>query len=85
MQQSLQTVGLLHAPVLEEVDGHFVLRAGERRVRAVMDLAEFGKAIRYNGQEVELGFIPYTSWDTLSPLQRLQIEVDQNQVRNLVK
>jgi len=81
LQQSLQTVGLLHAPVLEEVDGRFVLRAGERRVRAVMDLAEFGKAIRYNGQEVELGFIPYTSWDTLSPLQRLQIEVDENQQR----
>lgn len=81
LQHSLQTIGLLHAPVLEEVDGRFVLRAGERRVRAVKALANFGKAIKYNGVEVELGFIPYTSWEALSPVQRLQIEVDENQQR----
>ena len=81
LQQSLQNIGLLHAPVMEEVDGRFILRAGERRVRAVKDLADFGKTIRYNGCEVELGFIPYTSWETLSAYQRLQIEVDENQQR----
>lgn len=81
LQHSLQSVGLLHAPVLEELDGKFILRAGERRVRAVKALADFGRAIRYDGCEVELGFIPYTSWADLTLVQRLQIEVDENQQR----
>jgi len=81
LQHSLQSVGLLHAPVLEELDGKFILRAGERRVRAVKALADFGRSIRYDGCEVELGFIPYTSWADLTLVQRLQIEVDENQQR----
>ena len=81
LQESIRTVGLLHAIVLEETDYGLVLRAGERRLRAVRDLAEFGQSIAYNGETVELGMIPYSSWEALTDLQRLQIEVDENQQR----
>lgn len=81
LQESIRTVGLLHAIVLEETAYGLVLRAGERRLRAVRDLAEFGIRIAYNGEAVELGMIPYSSWEALTDLQRLQIEVDENQQR----
>lgn len=81
LQESLRNIGLLHAIVLEDTGERMVLRAGERRFRAIKDLADFGVQIKYDGQLVDLGFIPYTSWEELTELQRLQIEVDENQQR----
>jgi len=81
LQESIRNIGLLHAIVLEDDGERMILRAGERRFRAVKDLADFGVQIRYDGKEVDLGFIPYTSWEELTELQRLQIEVDENQQR----
>lgn len=81
LQQSLRNIGLLHAIVLEDTEEGFILRAGERRLRAVADLAAFGVQIKYNGQLVDLGYIPYTSWEDLTDYQRLQIEVDENNQR----
>lgn len=81
LQQSIRDIGLLHAVVLEDTPNGFILRAGERRLRAVADLAAFGVPIKYNGSEVDLGYIPYTSWESLTDYQRLQIEVDENKQR----
>ena len=81
LQQSIRNIGLLHAVVLEDTPEGFILRAGERRLRAVADLAAFGVSIRYDGSEVDLGYIPYTSWEDLTDYQRLQIEVDENNQR----
>lgn len=81
LQQSIRNIGLLHAVVLEDTPDGFILRAGERRLRAVADLAAFGVSIRYDGSEVDLGYIPYTSWEDLTDYQRLQIEVDENNQR----
>jgi ParB-like nuclease domain. len=81
LQQSIREIGLLHAVVLEDTPNGFILRAGERRLRAVSDLAAFGIAIKYNGGNVDLGYIPYTSWESLTDYQRLQIEVDENNQR----
>lgn len=81
LQESIRNIGLLHAIVLEDDGERMILRAGERRFRAVKDLADFGVQIRYDGKDVDLGFIPYTSWEELTELQRLQIEVDENQQR----
>lgn len=81
LQQSIRNIGLLHAIVLEDTPDGFILRAGERRFRAIKDLADFGVPIKYNGSEVDLGYIPYTSWEDLTDYQRLQIEVDENSQR----
>jgi len=81
LQQSIRNIGLLHAVVLEDTPDGLILRAGERRLRAVADLAAFGVSIRYDGNEVDLGYIPYTSWEDLTDYQRLQIEVDENNQR----
>lgn len=81
LQQSIRDIGLLHAVVLEDTPKGFILRAGERRLRAVADLAAFGVSVKYNGSEVDLGYIPYTSWESLTDYQRLQIEVDENKQR----
>ena len=81
LQQSIRNIGLLHAVVLEDTPDGLILRAGERRLRAVADLAAFGVSIRYDGNEVDLGYIPYTSWEDLTDYQRLHIEVDENNQR----
>lgn len=81
LQDSIQRIGLLHAIVVEEVGGRLKLRAGERRLIAIKQLIEFGGTFSYNGQPVLAGQIPYTCWTELTELQRLEIEVEENNQR----
>lgn len=78
---SIQSVGLLQAPVLELVGEDYILRAGERRYRAISDIYELGGSFSYDGALVPSGFIPHTLWGELTELQRLEIEVDENNCR----
>lgn len=70
--------GLLHPIILREVEGQLVLVAGERRLRAVTDLAELGGQIKHDGQAVPLGEIPYTLFTDLDPLAAEEAELDEN-------
>lgn len=55
----IREVGLLHAIVL--MDDRQTLVAGERRLRAIKMLHRAGIGFKYDGQEVPLGSIPYTT------------------------
>jgi len=67
--------------VLEHTDGRYVLRAGERRYRAISDIYELGGTFCYDGESVPEGLLPHTLWTELTELQRLEIEVDENNCR----
>ena len=78
---SILKVGLLNAVVVEKTDEGLVLRAGERRLRAIKDLYALGQTFLYAGQPVPAGHVPFTLWSDLSPIRRLEIEVEENTIR----
>lgn len=86
LQASITDIGLLNPIVLETIpvgDGtqDFILRAGERRLRAVSDIYALGGRFQFDGDLVPDGCIPYTLFSQLTERQRLQIEVDENEQR----
>jgi len=81
LSESIRKLGLLHAIVLESHENQFFLRAGERRLRAVTDIYDLGSTFTYNQKQVPEGFIPYTLFENLSELERLEIEYEENSVR----
>ena len=76
LSDSIENLGLLHAPVVQN-DG-VTLIAGERRWRAVKALASLGKTIRYNGKGIQLGHIPVIRMDDLTERAYKEAELDEN-------
>ena len=74
----IQKRGLLHPIILRETSEGYALVAGERRLRAITDLADLGGAIRHDGADVPLGHIPYTLLDDLDPLAAEEAEYEEN-------
>lgn len=70
--------GLMHAPVLREENGQMFLVAGERRLRAIKDLLMLGNVLKYNGQEVPEGKVPYVTLGQLDPLAAEEAELEEN-------
>lgn len=70
--------GLLHPIILREHEGKFILVAGERRLRAVTDIADLGDSIRHDGQLVPLNSIPYTLLHELDPIAYEEAELEEN-------
>lgn len=84
--------GLLHAIVVREANpddplesnwhtahpAGKVLVAGESRIRAVKDVWVLGGKLRYDGQEIPEGFLPYTNLGDLSPLEAEEAELEEN-------
>ena len=78
LADGIATRGLLHPIILRATADGYTLVAGERRLRAVGDLADLGQSIRHDGEEVPLGTIPYTLFDDLSPLAAEEAELEEN-------
>jgi site-specific DNA-methyltransferase (adenine-specific) len=70
--------GLFHPVVLRPHQGGLALVAGERRLRAVKDLAALGTSITHDGQQVPAGEIPYTLLSDLDPLAYEEAELEEN-------
>lgn len=70
--------GLLHPIILREVAGQLILVAGERRLRAVLDLVALDIPIRHDGELLPLGHIPYTLFDDLDPIAAAEAEFEEN-------
>lgn len=62
---------------LPDPDGR-VLVAGERRVRAIRDMWMLGGTLRYNGQEIPEGYIPYTTLGNMTELDAEEAEWEEN-------
>lgn len=75
LTDSLATKGLIHPIVLRD---DTTLVVGERRLRAIRDLANLGLQISHDGEQVELGRIPYTRLTELSPLAAEEAELEEN-------
>lgn len=81
LRDSILRNGLLHPIVVEQEGDRYVLRAGERRLKVITQLAELAAMVRYEENLVPLGHIPATTLGELTELQRLEVEVEENIVR----
>lgn len=75
---SIESMGLLHAPVLRSTADGWQLVAGERRLKAISQIYELGGAISYDGKPVPVGEVPYTNLGELSELEAEEAELDEN-------
>ena len=75
---SIQTIGLLHPPVLRSTEEGLTLVSGERRLKAIQDFWLLGGTLMHNGVEYQENIIPYTSLGDLSELQAEEAELDEN-------
>lgn len=80
LKESILRNGLLHPIVVERQGEQFVLRAGERRLRAMLAILADNKEIRHGDAT---GFaIPVTDFAELNERERLEIEVEENTIRS---
>ncbi len=78
LADSIESIGLLHPPVLRQEGATLVLVAGERRFRAIQDLHDLGRKFSCGTQLVPDGMLPYNPLGELSPLQAMEAELDEN-------
>jgi len=78
LQETITAKGLMHAPVMRETPQGLVLVAGERRIRAIQDMWMLGAQLRFNGELVPEGQIPYVTLGQLTPLQAEEAELEEN-------
>jgi site-specific DNA-methyltransferase (adenine-specific) len=78
LAETITAKGLMHAPVMRETEEGLVLVAGERRLRAIRDIWMLGGIVKYNGEEVPEGQVPYVTLGQLTPLQAEEAELEEN-------
>lgn len=81
LSEAIRLRGLMHAIVMRETPQGLALVAGERRLRAISDMWMLGGVLRYNGQIVPEGQIPYVTLGQLSPLEAEEAELEENLMR----
>ena len=78
LEQSIEHGQLLHAPVLREENGQFVLVAGETRIKAIDNIRMLGGSFRFNAEPVPEGMIPYVTLGQLTELEAEEAELEEN-------
>lgn len=78
LADSIQKLGLLHAPILRISGDDYFLVAGERRLRSIADIYALGGSFTYEGETVPEGMIPYTTLGELNLLESLEAELEEN-------
>lgn len=82
LRDSIASRGLIHAILLRKNDeGALELVAGERRFRAVSQLAKDGKPIVYDSSPVPLGSIPATIFHLSDLASAKEVELEENLLR----
>lgn len=89
LKESIESEGLFNAVVLREgVEAgagmhtpRLFLVQGECRLRAIRDIYDLGGEIRYDGQAVPPGMVPYTTLGDLDELARQLAEFHENSHR----
>jgi site-specific DNA-methyltransferase (adenine-specific) len=87
LQASIQRIGLLNPITVEQgerlLDGseEWILRAGERRLRVLQELAKQNIPFKLGDIEYRGGTIPAVNFSELSSLERLEVEVEENTLR----
>lgn len=75
LAQSIERNGLINLPVLRN---NQTLVAGECRIKAIEQLWATGGQLRYGGQTVEEGYIPFQDLSNLDPIDAYEIELEEN-------
>ena len=78
LSEAITTRGLMHPIVLRETPDGFVLVAGERRIRAIRDMRMLGGQLKFNGEIIPDGELPYVTLGQLSPLEAEEAELSEN-------
>lgn len=78
LSDTIKAKGLMHAIVLRETDDGMTLVAGERRMRAIKDMWMLGGDLKFNGEIIPEGQIPYVTLGQLSPLEAEEAELEEN-------
>lgn len=78
LRESIETHGLFHPLVVRPEGDHYVLVAGERRLRAITDLRTLGGVLRHDAAEVPGDEVPVVLLGELDPLQRELAELAEN-------
>lgn len=81
LKRSILSKGLLHAPVLSYPGPLYRLVAGERRLRAMVELHEEGLTFTYNNEQVPADHIPFTLIGDLVPADLQEAELEENILR----
>lgn len=81
LEASIESKGLLHAPVVATDEQGTFLVAGEHRLRAILSLHEKQRPFVYNGVIVTPGLCPTTNLIDLSPADLLEAELEENIIR----
>ena len=84
LRESIEALGLLQMPVCRREGDEVVLVAGERRLRAVIDLYELGGVLTFGSSAAgakttaPYGTIPYNDIGELTELEAMEAELDEN-------
>lgn len=79
MVTSLEDHGLLTPIVVRtHIGGGYELVAGERRLRAIRECADFGTLIRFDGEVLQSGIVPIVNLGDLDPLTAKELELEEN-------
>lgn len=81
LAESIRTHGLYHPPVVAEEGDHYRLVAGERRLRAISQLAELDIGYTCGQVDCPAGYAPVTLLSELDPLTLREIELEENTIR----
>jgi len=75
LSTSIDRNGLINLPVLKEGN---TLVAGECRLKAIEYLWSMGGKLRYQGQEIPDGLVPFQNLKNLDPIDAFEIELEEN-------
>ena len=75
---SIEERGLLHPPVLRNESGTWTLVAGERRMKAILQIWELGGTFNCDNEVVPEGHMPFTNLGDLTDLEAEEAELDEN-------
>jgi len=80
LETSIDNNGILHPPVVRfsKAAGIFTLVAGERRLRAMIDLIQLGKRIRHGEILCDEGLVPVLNLGTMTDLAAFEAELEEN-------
>lgn len=78
LADSIEAQGLMHPPVMRIQGDDLVLVAGERRLKAILQLHELGIRFKCDGEVVPEDLVPYTMLGELSELEAEEAELDEN-------
>ena len=78
LANSISSVGLIHPLVVRSEEGKMVLVAGERRLRALQYVWNFGQSVRCGEATFPEGDIPCVYQGELDPLTAYEMELEEN-------